>query len=62
MTSTVWRKSSYSGSSPQTSCVELSNTLDEVRDSKNPTGPTLRVDVAALVRAVKAGRFDLATT
>jgi hypothetical protein len=62
MTSTRWRKSSYSGGNPQSSCVELSHRLDEVRDSKNPTGPTLRVDVAALVRAVKAGRFDLATT
>jgi hypothetical protein len=36
----------------------MSNVLGEVRDSKNPGGPTLRVDVAALVRAVKSGRFD----
>ncbi|GDY29093.1 DUF397 domain-containing protein [Gandjariella thermophila] len=60
MTSTRWRKSSYSGGNPQTSCVELSNTLDEIRDSKNPTGPTLRVDVVAFVRAVKSGQFDQA--
>jgi Domain of unknown function (DUF397) len=51
-----WRKSSRSG--PDENCVEMSNVLGEVRDSKNPGGPTLRVDVAALVRAVKSGRFD----
>ena len=51
-----WRKSSYSQTNG--ACVELSHTLDEIRDSKNPAGPTLRVDVAALVRAVKSGRLD----
>jgi hypothetical protein len=54
-----WRKSSHSGQ--DTSCVEVSHTLDEVRDSKNPTGHTLRLNVsvfAAFVQAVKAGRFD----
>jgi hypothetical protein len=58
MTSTRWRKSRYSGGNPQSSCVELSNTLEEIRDSKNPAGPTLHVDVPGLVRAVKAGQFD----
>jgi hypothetical protein len=38
--------------------VEVSNALNQIRDSKNPTGPALRVDVSALVRAAKAGRFD----
>jgi hypothetical protein len=54
-----WRKSGYSG--PNDHCVEVSRTLDQVRDSKNPTGPTLRFNAAtfaAFVHAVKAGRFD----
>ena len=29
-----------------------------VRDSKNPDGPTLSVDVTALVAAVKAGQIN----
>ena len=32
--------------------------LDRVRDSKDPDGPALRVDVTDLVRAVKTGRVD----
>ncbi len=40
-----WRKSSSSENGG--SCVELRNTLEEVRDSKNP-GPTLRADVRQL--------------
>jgi Domain of unknown function (DUF397) len=56
MTRPHWRKSSHSQSNG--ACVELSRTLDEIRDSKNPAGPTLRVDAAALVRAVKSGRLD----
>jgi hypothetical protein len=56
MTGPRWRKSSHSQSNG--ACVELSNTLDKIRDSKNPAGPTLRADVAALVRAVKSGRLD----
>jgi hypothetical protein len=51
-----WRKSSRSQST--SNCVEVANTLDRIRDSKNPGGPTLRVDVTALVRAVKSGRLD----
>jgi len=51
-----WRKSSYS--QQETACVEVANTLDWVRDSKNPVGPTLRVDVQAFLDAVKAGQFD----
>jgi uncharacterized protein DUF397 len=49
-----WRKSSQSGASAN-GCVELAHTVDTVRDSKNPTGPTLHVDLALLLAAVKAG-------
>jgi hypothetical protein len=52
----TWRKSTYSGS--QSNCVEIAGTLNRVRDSKNPTGPTIRADIGALVAAVKAGQFD----
>jgi hypothetical protein len=51
-----WRKSSYSGT--ETNCVELAGSLDRVRDSKNPGGAVLRVDVVALLGAVKSGRFE----
>ena len=51
-----WIKSSYSGHVG--SCVELTTTLDRLRDSKDPDGPTLNVDVSTVVRAVKHGRFD----
>ena len=50
-----WRKSSRSGQ--DTSCVELAHTGDAVRDSKNPTGPTLTVDTHDLLAAVKTGRL-----
>jgi hypothetical protein len=50
-----WRKSTRSSTGG--SCVELADTLDRVRDSKNPTGPTLRVHLAAFLSEVKAGRF-----
>jgi hypothetical protein len=51
----TWRKSSRSQNGPD--CVEVRCTLDQLRDSKNPSGPSLHLDVASLVRAVKAGRF-----
>lgn len=50
---TTWRKSSRS--SGQGNCVELANSLDRVRDSKNPAGPALRGNVAALVAAARDG-------
>jgi hypothetical protein len=53
---TTWRKSSYSANTG--TCVEITSALDRIRDSKNPHGPTLQVDVAGFVRAVKTGRFD----
>lgn len=53
----TWRKSSYSGA--ESNCVELNKTLDAVRDSKNPSGPTLPVPtLRAFVHAAKSGRFD----
>ncbi|MGI8306709.1 DUF397 domain-containing protein [Saccharopolyspora hattusasensis] len=54
--SSRWRKSSYSGQ--ETHCVELSSPPGLIRDSKDPDGPTLSVDVAGFLRAVKAGRFE----
>ncbi|MGI8306639.1 DUF397 domain-containing protein [Saccharopolyspora hattusasensis] len=55
-TETTWRKSSYS--TEIATCVELASSLDRIRDSKDPNGPTLQVDVTGFVQAVKSGRFD----
>ena len=55
-TDPTWRKSSRSQNGQD--CVELRNTLDQLRDSKNPTGPTLHGNLAALVGAIRVGRFD----
>ncbi|MBP2326791.1 hypothetical protein JOF56_007176 [Kibdelosporangium banguiense] len=41
-----WRKSSFSGTGGN--CVEVRNDLAAIRDSKNPQGPTLTVDLASL--------------
>ncbi|HEU5471342.1 MAG TPA: DUF397 domain-containing protein [Actinophytocola sp.] len=51
-----WRKSSYSNEDG--ACVEVVNSLDAVRDSKNPGGSKLTVDVRLFVRAVKDQYFD----
>lgn len=53
---THWRKSSFSGGDNQ--CVELADTLGAVRDSKNPNGPALSVDLSRMLAAVKAGHLD----
>jgi hypothetical protein len=50
-----WRKSTRSAN--QANCVEVRSTLDRVRDSKNPTGPTLAVNVTGLVAAIRDGRI-----
>ena len=51
-----WRKSSRSGE--ETNCVELAHVgLGAVRDSKNPAGPTLQVDLTGLLDAAKTGRL-----
>jgi hypothetical protein len=57
LSAAVWRKSSRSGGN-NGACIELANHLGAVRDSKNPTGPTLRVDVAVLVAAANSGHLD----
>ncbi|HWE91880.1 MAG TPA: DUF397 domain-containing protein [Pseudonocardiaceae bacterium] len=51
-----WRKSSYSSQS--TDCVELAGSMDRLRDSKNPAGPALRVDLATFLTDVKSGRIS----
>lgn len=56
-----WKKSSRSGNGGE-SCVELgwpdgAKSPAAVRDSKNPTGPVLRIDPRRLVRAVQTGRL-----
>ncbi len=52
-----WRKSSYSNDSA--TCVEIADTRNAVRDSKNPNGPQLStVNVLALLDAIKSGRYD----
>jgi hypothetical protein len=56
MTETRWRKSSRSTSGD--SCVEAAHTHDMVRDSKNPDGPALRVDLSGMVAAIKTGHLD----
>ncbi|MFC4855577.1 DUF397 domain-containing protein [Actinophytocola glycyrrhizae] len=50
----MWRKSSRSENS--SNCVEVRNTLTELRDSKS-TSATLRGDVRRLAQAVKEGRL-----
>lgn len=54
-----WRKSSRSGAN--TDCVEVANSLDAVRDSKNQAGPVLKFDqgqLTAFVAGAKAGAFN----
>lgn len=55
----TWRKSSRSGA--ETNCVELAST-GAVRDSKNPAGPLLSVDLATVLAAIKTGRIGPAAT
>jgi hypothetical protein len=56
MSGLTWRKSSYSGNgTDNANCVELA--ARAVRDSKNPGGPVLNVQVMALITAVKAGQI-----
>jgi Domain of unknown function (DUF397) len=52
-----WRKSSHSAQ--ETDCVELACVgVGVVRDSKNPTGPALNVDLAGLLNTIKADRLS----
>jgi hypothetical protein len=56
MSDLTWRKSTYTGGADGQNCVELAS-QGAVRDSKNPAGPILSVDVTALVAAVKTGQI-----
>jgi Mrp family chromosome partitioning ATPase len=53
-----WRTSRRSGNGEN--CVQLAVSSGGVlvRDSKNPTGPVLRADLATLLAEVKSGRLD----
>lgn len=51
-----WRKSSYSAGNGG-DCVEVAYT-GAVRDSKNPTGPALRVNLGQLLAAVQREHLD----
>lgn len=53
-----WRKSSFSQDGGE--CVELTWSAGRAfaRDSKNPSGPHIPVDLLALVGTVQTGRFD----
>lgn len=57
MTELRWQKSSYTNP-PNGNCVELSDPRGQIRDSKDPHGPTLQADIPRLLNAVKSGRFD----
>lgn len=49
-----WRKSTYSAQA--TNCVELNDTNDMIRDSKNHTVLPLNRDaITSLIRTIKAG-------
>jgi len=50
-----WHKSSHSGGNGQTACVEVAHDLRAVRDSKNPDGPVLTVDVRPLLALLARG-------
>jgi hypothetical protein len=52
----MWRKSSKSNTGAN--CVEVRHDLAAVRDSKNPDGPALTVDLTRLLSTVRAGRLD----
>jgi hypothetical protein len=57
MSDLTWRKSTYSGTSDNdANCVELAS-QGAVRDSKNPNGPVLSVEITALLAAVKTGQI-----
>lgn len=51
----AWRTSSYSQSNG--ACVELTGSLNMVRDTKNREGGTLAVDLRPLITGIKAGHF-----
>ncbi|MBP2340113.1 hypothetical protein JOF41_006291 [Saccharothrix coeruleofusca] len=59
LTRAKWRKSRRSTNSGG-NCVEVANTLDAVRDSKNPDGPVLTWTpeaLSAFLVGVKSGQL-----
>jgi hypothetical protein len=50
-----FKKAKASGG--QNNCVEVDHRFAHIRDSKNPNGPMLHVDVATFLSAIKEGRF-----
>lgn len=65
MSAPAWRKSSYSGGSEGTSCVELARlggAVIGVRDSKNPEGGHLSLSpgtLGHLLTRIKSGELGL---
>ncbi|WP_156756600.1 DUF397 domain-containing protein [Actinokineospora pegani] len=51
-----WRKASFSDTGGN--CVEVRQDLTAVRDSKNPSGPVVALDLVNLVSAAKSGTLD----
>lgn len=51
-----WRKSSFSGDSGN--CVQVRQDLAALRDSKNPDGRTLSVNLPGMLAAIRAGCLD----
>ncbi|MBD2891253.1 hypothetical protein amrb99_01560 [Actinomadura sp. RB99] len=65
MTALRWRKSSYSGGTSGSDCVEVAALVSGVglRDSKDPNGGRVTLDrasFAALLARVRSGALDLA--
>jgi hypothetical protein len=54
---TDWRTSSFSGGE-NNACVQVANTLEALRDSKNPNGGVVRSNLRHLVNAAKNGQLD----
>ncbi|WP_424189157.1 DUF397 domain-containing protein [Actinokineospora sp. G85] len=51
-----WRKASFSDTDGN--CVQVRQDLTAVRDSKNPAGPTLAVDLRQLAAVARSGKLD----
>lgn len=58
---TSWRSSSFSGGE-NNDCVQIANTIDAIRDSKNPDSDVLQVDVRTLIDAIVANKVRRSAT